>query len=128
MSNIKKSATLKGLVDSKVVELMPKTTADQVYFDDDTKLSDKLSTIGDIASKPKYPLGTAYFNYGTYFVGKDLEESARILSRYDLICCEGAISNWEDSEDRQNELKLVKLVREYNHNVKFFRYISVNSK
>lgn len=128
MSNIKKSATLKGLVDSKVVELMPKTTADQVYFDDDTKLSDKLSTIGDIASKPKYPLGTAYFNYGTYFVGKDLEESARMLSRYDLICCEGAISKWEDSEDRQNELELVKLVRKYNPNVKFFRYISVNSK
>ena len=82
----------------------------------------------ELSHARKYPLGAAYFNYTEYFVGKDMEESARKLAKYDLICCEGAISKWTASTKRQDELALVQLVREYNPNVKFFRYISVNSK
>ncbi len=119
-----------------------KTTLDRVYITSSlaTEPVDgsmtELSVIGEtiptggagVSYTRKYPLGAAYFNYTEYFVGKDLEESARKLAKYDLICCEGAISKWTDSTKRQDELALVQLVREYNPNVKFFRYISVNSK
>ena len=76
----------------------------------------------------KNPLTKVYFNYGSYFPGSSFEESAHILAGYDLICCEGSISGWTDSEKRQNEMALVQEVRRRNPNVKFFRYISVKNK
>ncbi len=76
----------------------------------------------------KNPLTKVYFNYGSYFPGSSFEESAQILAGYDLICCEGSISGWTDSEKRQNEMALVQEVRRRNPKVKFFRYISVKNK
>lgn len=76
----------------------------------------------------KNPLTKVYFNYGSYFPGSSFEESAQILTGYDLICCEGSISGWTDSEKRQNEMALVQEVRRRNPKVKFFRYISVKNK
>ena len=76
----------------------------------------------------KNPLTKVYFNYGSYFPSSSFEESAHILAGYDLICCEGSISGWTDSEKRQNEMALVQEVRRRNPNVKFFRYISVKNK
>ena len=58
----------------------------------------------------KNPLTKVYFNYGSYFPGSSFEESAQILAGYDLICCEGSISGWTDSEKRQNEMALVQEV------------------
>lgn len=76
----------------------------------------------------KSPLSKVYFNYGSYFPGSSFEESVQILTGYDLICCEGSISGWTDSKDRQNEMALVQEVRRRNKNVKFFRYVSVKNK
>lgn len=76
----------------------------------------------------KSPLSKVYFNYGSYFPGSTFEESVQILSGYDLICCEGSISGWTDSEERRNEMALVQEVRRRNPNVKFFRYISLKNK
>lgn len=76
----------------------------------------------------KSPLSKVYFNYGSYFPGSTFEESVQILSGYDLICCEGDISNWTDTEKRRNEMALVQEVRKRNKNVMFFRYVSVKNR
>lgn len=43
MSNGQRNTTLKALVDESIVELMPKTTGEQVYLDAETKLSPKVA-------------------------------------------------------------------------------------
>lgn len=43
MSDGKRNATLKALVDETIVELMPKTSGEQVYLDANTKLSPKVA-------------------------------------------------------------------------------------
>ena len=43
MSNGQRNATLKALVDETIVELMPKTSGEQVYLDANTKLSPKVA-------------------------------------------------------------------------------------
>ena len=52
MGNEMKQATLKGIVDAEIVELMTKTTGDQVYLDENTTVSSKIEEMS-IAIKDK---------------------------------------------------------------------------
>lgn len=59
--SIVKKATLKAIVDGQVSELAPKTTGDQIYLDEDTKLSPKIAEIvtkiNDISAKLPFDFG-----------------------------------------------------------------------
>lgn len=119
----KEDGTLTAVAEDRLdeeSELPPKTKVVAAEISD---LKNNLSSY-----MVKNPLTKVYFNYGSYFPGSSFEESAQILAGYDLICCEGSISGWTDSEKRQNEMALVQEVRRRNPKVKFFRYISVKNK
>ena len=90
-----------------------------IYYD-----NQKLSVDDSIEYRE---FGKCLFRYEGYDVADTIEESAKVLSTYDLIVGGGALHSWTESDERNRQYQIVEKTRELNPNIKLFWYIGLAS-